>query len=144
LILREIYTIIFTYRSKATISMSSQNTMRMVRKSSDQPDETRSFDKGKIQITNVGETAIGRATFEPGWKWSTSVKPLVKTDSCQVNHTMYVVSGKMHVRMDDGTEQEFGPGDTGIVPPGHDAWVVGNERFVGIDFTGAKIYAKKQ
>ena len=117
--------------------------MRMVKKNTSQPDETRQFDKGRIDVTNVGDTSIGRATMEPGWKWSTSVKPIVKTDSCQVNHTMYVISGRMHVKMDDGSEQEFGPGDTGIVPPGHDAWVVGNEPFVGIDFTGAKSYAKK-
>ena len=117
--------------------------MRMVKKNTNQPDETRRFDKGRIDITNVGDTSIGRATMEPGWKWSTSVKPIVKTESCQINHTMYVISGRMHVRMDDGSEQEFGPGDTGIVPPGHDAWVVGNEPFVGIDFTGAKSYAKK-
>ncbi|HJS67969.1 MAG TPA: cupin domain-containing protein [Nitrososphaera sp.] len=122
--------------------MSSQNTMRMVKKNTNQPDETRRFDKGRIDVTNVGDTSIGRAVMEPGWKWSTSVKPIVKTDSCQINHTMYVISGKMHVRMDDGSEQEFGPGDTGIVPPGHDAWVVGNETFVGVDFTGAKSYAK--
>ena len=125
-----------------TIAMSSQNTMKMVKKNTNQPDETRRFDKGRIDVTNVGDTSIGRAVMEPGWKWSTSVKPIVKTDSCQINHTMYVISGKMHVRMDDGSEQEFGPGDTGIVPPGHDAWVVGNETFVGVDFTGAKSYAK--
>jgi len=112
------------------------------KKSMTKPDETRKFDKGKMDITIVGETTIGRAILEPGWKWSTSVKPLVKTDSCQVSHTMYVISGKMKFKMDDGTEQEFGPGDAGIVPPGHDAWVVGNESFVGIDITGAKTYAK--
>ena len=123
--------------------MSTQNMIKMVKKSTNQPDETRNFEKGKIEITNIGNESIGRATMEPGWKWSTSVKPIVKTDSCKVNHTMYVISGRMHVRMDDGSEQEFGPGDTGIVPPGHDAWVVGNERFVGIDFTGAKTYASE-
>jgi uncharacterized cupin superfamily protein len=116
--------------------------MKMEKKSTNQPDETRSFDKGKIDVTNVGDVSIGKAIMEPGWKWSTSVKPIVKTDSCQVKHTMYVISGKMHVRMDDGSELEFGAGDTGIVPPGHDAWVVGSEPFVGIDFTGAKTYAK--
>ena len=123
--------------------MSSQSAMKMERKSTAQPDETRSFDKGKIDVTNVGDVSIGRAVMEPGWKWSTSVKPIVKTDSCQVKHTMYVISGKLHVRMDDGSELEFGPGDTGMVPPGHDAWVVGNEPFVGVDFTGAKSYAKQ-
>jgi len=123
--------------------MSSQNTMKMVRKSTSQPDETRKFEKGRIDVTNVGDVSIGKGTFEPGWKWSTHVKPIVGGNSCQVNHTMYVISGRIHVRMDDGTEQEFGPGDTGIAPPGHDAWVVGNENFVAVDFTGAKSYAKK-
>ncbi len=115
---------------------------QMQKKSMTAPDETRKFDKGRMDITVVGDTSIGRMMLEPGWKWSTSVKPIVKTDSCLVAHTMYVISGKMKVKMDDGTEQEFGPGDTGTVPPGHDAWVVGNESFVGIDFTGAKTYAK--
>ena len=125
--------------------MSSQNARKkMVRKSISQPDETRKFEKGRIEITNIGEeTVIGKGTFEPGWKWSTHVKPMVGGNSCQVNHTMYVLSGRMHIRMDDGTEQEFGPGDTGVIPPGHDAWVVGNENFVAVDFTGAKTYAKR-
>lgn len=114
----------------------------MQRKSLDSPDETRKFEHGKIDLASLGETTIGRAVFEPGWKWSTSVKPIVKTESCQQQHTMYMISGRMRVRMDSGKEQEFGPGDTGIVPPGHDAWVVGNERCVAIDFTGAKTYAK--
>jgi len=119
-----------------------QNTMNISRKSINQPDETRKFEKGKIDITNVGDTSIGIGTFEPGWKWSNHVKPLVGGNSCQIQHTMYVISGKMHVRMDDGSEQEFSAGDTGVVPPGHDAWVVGNEKFVAVDFTGAKNYAK--
>jgi mannose-6-phosphate isomerase-like protein (cupin superfamily) len=126
------------------MSVESGTTTKMVKKSSNQPDETRNFDKGKMEVTNIGTYSIGRATFEPGWKWSTSVKPIVKTDSCQVSHTMYVISGKMHVKMDDGTEAEFGPGDTGIVPPGHDAWVLGNEPCVAIDFTGAKTYAAQK
>ena len=112
------------------------------RKTMNKPDETRKFDKGKIDVTVVGDTSIGKAIFEPGWKWSTSVKPIVKTNSCQVAHTMYVISGKMKVKMDDGTETDYGPGDTGFVPPGHDAWTVGNEPCVAIDFTGAKNYAK--
>ena len=112
------------------------------KKNFDSADETRKFEHGKIDIANLGDTSIGKAVFEPGWKWSTSVKPIVKTESCQQKHTMYVISGKMRVKMDDGSEQEFGPGDTGIVPPGHDAWVVGNEQCVAVDFTGAKTYAK--
>jgi mannose-6-phosphate isomerase-like protein (cupin superfamily) len=119
-------------------------TAGMQRKSFDSPDETRKFENGKLDIANFGDAAtIGRAIFEPGWKWSTSVKPIVKTDSCQQHHTMYMISGRMRVRMDDGTEQEFGAGDAAVVPPGHDAWVIGNERCVAIDFTGAKTYAKQ-
>ena len=75
-------------------------------------------------------------------KWSESVKPVVNTESCQQMHTGYLISGRMRVRMDDGTEAEAGPGDSVIIPPGHDAWVVGNEPCIGIDFTGAKTYAK--
>jgi mannose-6-phosphate isomerase-like protein (cupin superfamily) len=105
------------------------------------PDEVRKFSKSKMEIANIGDTVIARLTGEPGWKWSKDVKPIVNTNSCQMTHTQYVISGRIRVRMDDGTEQEFGPGEAVYVPPGHDAWVVGNEPFVGIDFTGAKEYA---
>ena len=123
-------------------NLTSRIMAQIQKKSMSKPDETRKFDKGRIDVTVVGDTSIGKATFEPGWKWSTSVKPIVKTNSCEVAHTMYVISGKMKVKMDDGSEVEFGPGDTGIVPPGHDAWVIGNEPCVTIDVTGAKTYAK--
>ena len=106
------------------------------------PDETRTFEKGKIELANLGDVVIGRSTFEPGWSWEKCVKPLVKTNSCQAPHTMYVISGRIKVVMDDGTETETGPGDTAVVPPGHNAWVVGNEPRIAIDFTGAKDYAK--
>ena len=108
------------------------------------PDETRTFDKGKIELANFGDVVIGRATFEPGWSWEKCVKPLVNTNSCQAPHTQYMISGRLKVIMDDGTEEEFGPGDTAVVPPGHNAWVVGNEPVVAIDFTGLADYAKKQ
>jgi hypothetical protein len=108
------------------------------------PDETRTFEKGKIELANFGDVVIGRATFEPGWSWEKCVKPLVNTNSCQAPHTQYMISGRLKVIMDDGTEEEFGPGDTAVVPPGHNAWVVGNEPVVAIDFTGLADYAKKQ
>ena len=114
---------------------------QMVKKN--KPDETRKFDKGKIDIMKVGDISFGKAVFEPGWKWSSSVKPIVGGNSCQVNHTMHVISGKMHVKMDDGSEQEFVAGDTALVPPGHDAWVVGNEPCIALDVAGASNYAKK-
>jgi quercetin dioxygenase-like cupin family protein len=80
-------------------------------------------------------------TPEPGWKWSKDVKLIVNTNSCQMTHTGYGISGRLHAKMDDGTEREFGPGEVSYVPPGHDAWVVGNEPLVAIDFTGMKKYA---
>jgi hypothetical protein len=105
------------------------------------PDDVRKFTNGRIELANLGEATIGRMTLEPGWKWSKDVKPIVNTNSCQMAHTGYGISGRLHVKMDDGTEQEFGPGEVSYVPPGHDAWVVGNEPFVAIDFTGMKEYA---
>ena len=85
--------------------------------------------------------AIGLGTFEPGWRWSENVKPLASTDSCQVEHIGYVLQGRMALKMDDGKEHEFGPGDTFHMPPGHDAWIVGDEKCVLLDFGGLKGYA---
>ena len=111
-------------------------------KSFNTPDEVRVFAKGKVEVVNLGEATIGRATFEPGWRWSTCVKPLAKTNSCEVAHLHYQVSGTMIIRMDDGTELECKAGDVAIVPPGHDAWVVGNEPVIAVDFQGMREYAK--
>jgi hypothetical protein len=114
----------------------------MQSKSLNKPDEKRSFPKGKLELVTLGGITFGRGTFEPGWKWSDSVKPLVKTKSCEAPHTQYHVSGRLAVRMDDGTEAIFGPGDVSVLPPGHDAWVVGNEPVVVIDVTGMTQYGK--
>ncbi|HEX9289508.1 MAG TPA: cupin domain-containing protein, partial [Anaeromyxobacteraceae bacterium] len=95
------------------------------------PDETRPFQaKGRVDILKFGEGVVGRAVFEPGWKWSTHVKPIAGTESCQAAHSGYVLSGRMHIVMDDGTEADMGPGDYAVIPPGHDAWTVGNETCV--------------
>jgi hypothetical protein len=112
------------------------------RKSLDSADETRTFDKGKVDIATVGGKTVGRATFQPGWKWSECVKPIVNTDSCEAAHLGYIISGRMHVTMDDGTETEFTAGDVMSIPPGHDAWIVGNEELVALDFMGVDDYAK--
>jgi mannose-6-phosphate isomerase-like protein (cupin superfamily) len=116
-------------------------------KNFDSPDETRPFEgKGQASIVTVGGKEFGKAVFEPGWKWSNNVKPIAGTDSCQFHHFVYVVSGRMRVRMDDGTEGEVGPGDVASIPPGHDAEVVGDEACVTIDvgFQGADSdYAKR-
>lgn len=114
----------------------------MERKTLHSPDETRQFPKGKIELVTIGGVTFGKATFEPGWKWSESVKPIVKTSSCEAPHTQYHISGRLRVKMDNGTEIEFGPGDVGVIPSGHDAWVVGNEPAVMLDITGMKDYAK--
>lgn len=106
------------------------------------PDETRTFDKGKVELLKIGGVTVGRAVFEPGWKWSESVKPIVKTKSCEAPHFQYHVSGVLKVVMDDGTERELRPGDVSFLPSGHDAWVVGNEPVEVVDFQGLVDYAK--
>jgi quercetin dioxygenase-like cupin family protein len=108
---------------------------RFERKNLDQPDETRTFENGKAQVVTLGDFSASRLVFEPGWRWSENVKPIAGTDSCQVLHTGYHVSGRLHVRLDDGTEEEFGPGDAYVIPPGHDAWVVGDEPVVSVDMS---------
>jgi uncharacterized cupin superfamily protein len=115
-----------------------------IKKTFTDPDEIRAIKNGKVEVLNLGEVTAMRATFEPGWRWTDSVKPIAGTDTCQVAHMGYQVSGRMGVRMDDGTEFEFGPGDAGVIPSGHDAWVIGNESVVFIDFQGGVNYAKPQ
>src|SRR5262245_10114329 len=105
------------------------------------PDETRSLPKTTVEVVNFGEVSAMKTTFDPGWRWSEHVKPTAGSASCQVAHFGYVLSGRLHVVMDDGTEGEVGPGDVVVIPPGHDAWVVGDEPYVGLDFQGAKLYA---
>ncbi len=105
-------------------------------------DEVREFPKGKLELIKIGGATIGRGTFEPGWRWSTSVKPIAKTHSCEAPHFQYHVSGTLHVVMDDGTEFDLKPGDVSMLPSGHDAWTVGNEPAVVIDFQGMVDYAR--
>jgi hypothetical protein len=110
-------------------------------KSFNHPDEVRSFDRGKVDLVKIGGAAVGRALFQPGWRWSASVKPLARTPSCEAPHFQYHVSGILHVKMDDGTEIDCRPGDVSLLPMGHDAWVVGNEPVVVVDFQGMLDYA---
>ncbi len=104
-------------------------------KSFQTPDETRDFPNGRAEILGIGGGEVGRLVLEPGWRWSNDVKPIAGTDSCMVHHKGYGVSGRLHIVMDDGTEMEVGPGDAHDIPPGHDAWVVGEAPYVGIDFS---------
>ena len=113
-------------------------------KSFGKPEEILAFPKGRVELLKVGGATVGRATFEPGWKWSTSVQPIAQTKSCEAAHFQYHVSGVLMVRMDDGTELECKPGDVSLLPSGHDAWVVGSEPAVIVDFQGMIDYAKAQ
>jgi hypothetical protein len=119
--------------------MSTSVLKEMQKKSlNSSPDEIVTFEKGKVDIAKVGDVTIGRGYFEPGWSWEKSIKPIAKTDSCQLPHTHYVISGRLKVALDDGTEEEFGSGDVAYVPPGHNSWVAGNEPLVIIDIGGFK------
>lgn len=114
-------------------------------KNFDSPDETRPFEgKGHADVLQLGGRTVGKGVFEPGWRWSNNVKPIAKTDSCQVSHLGYVVSGRMRIYMDDGSEAEIGPGDVFAAPPGHDAEVVGDEPCVALDFGEFGDYAKRK
>ena len=113
-------------------------------KSFDSPDEVRPFEgKGEAKVVQVAGQTIGRGTFEPGWRWSSNIKPIAGTDSCQVSHLGYVLSGRMEVTMDDGSTAEVGPGDVFAIPPGHDAVVIGEEACEMVDFGEFGDYAKR-
>lgn len=111
------------------------------RKGFAQPDQARIFNNGKIDVVNLGEVAVGRFVFQPGWKWSKDVAPIMGTRSCQLRHLGYTISGSLHVRMEDGAELVIRPGDAYEIPPGHDAWVVGDEPWDSVEFTSARMFA---
>lgn len=107
-----------------------------------QPDETRTPNRMLVEVVRLGAVTTARITFQPGWRWSESVKPVVGTDSCQVRHVGTIVSGRLHVIHDDGSEVEAGPGGVYVIEPGHDAWAVGTEAVVAYEFESAEAYAK--
>jgi hypothetical protein len=111
-------------------------------KSFEKADEVRKFPNGQAEILNIDGADLGRLVLQPGWRWSNDVKPIAGTPSCEAPHFQYHVSGRLAVRMDDGTEFIAGPGDVTSLPKGHDAWVVGNEPVVVVDWYGASNYAK--
>ena len=115
----------------------------LIIKKFDQPDEVTNFVKGKFEIINLGGITIGRATYEPGWKWSKHVNPLANTNYCEVEHAGMVISGTATAAFEDGTVTELCPGDLFYIPPDpHDSWVVGNEPYVSLHFLGADKYTK--
>jgi hypothetical protein len=115
---------------------------KMQSKDLSKPDEVRTFDKGTVELVTLGGVTFGRATLQPGWKWSTSLKERMKTKSCEAPHLQYHVAGRLAVLMDDGSQAEYGPGQVSLLPPGHDAWVVGNEPVVVVDISGMVEFAK--
>jgi len=115
---------------------------RLERKSFTNPDATRAPDKTIVELLALGGTEIGRYTFEPGWKWSECIKPVVGTESCRTEHLGYCIAGTLHCALDDGTELDIAAGDAYFIPAGHDGWVVGDEPAVLIEFNGASGYAR--
>ena len=113
----------------------------VVLKRFDQPDEVRRFPKGAFELVRIGDVVIGRATYEPGWKWSQHVGAAAGVSSCMVEHVGLVISGRAAVKMDDGEERIMEPGDLFYVPPGHDSWVVGNEPYISLHVMGSENYA---
>ncbi len=112
-------------------------------RSFEKADEVREFPNGRAEILNVGDAEVGRLVLEPGWRWSNDVKPIAGTDSCHAPHFQYHIAGQLAVLMDDGTEFIAGPGDITSLPSGHDAWVVGDEPVIVVDWFGASNYAKQ-
>lgn len=120
----------------------SSNPKIQVKDLNSSPDEVLNFEKEKIEIVKVGDLTVARVTLQPGWSWEKHVKPRVNTNSCEIPHSSYIISGRVKTVMDDGTEVESGPGSVGVVQPGHNTWVVGDEPAVIIDFSGVKEYVK--
>lgn len=118
------------------------SVMKFETKSHSSPDEVRTPAKTRVEIVRLSGYTLGRFNFEPGWRWSECVKPVVKTETCQLSHVGYVVSGRMTVRLNDGTQKTVGAGESYAIPAGHDAWVEGNERFVAIEVMSGEGYAK--
>jgi class 3 adenylate cyclase len=117
---------------------------RLQRKRFSSPDDVRSIPNGRIDVVELDDRVVGRMTYEPGWRWSTDIKPIAGTESCEFHHVGVTLSGRLRVQMPDGTELEVGPGDVFEFPPGHDAWVVGDEPWVSVDFEAMRAYARAE
>jgi quercetin dioxygenase-like cupin family protein len=123
--------------------MATQTVSKLDARSHDNPDETRTPDKTKVEVVNLGDISIGRFTFQPGWEWSECVKPVAGTDHCQANHIGHAISGELEVWTVDGDRKRIRGGDSYTIPAGHDAKVVGDQPFVSVEFSSAATYAKK-
>src|SRR5438094_10433014 len=115
---------------------------RLQRRRFTEPDDVRMIPHGRVDVVELDDRVVGQMTYEPGWRWSVDVKPIAATESCQFHHVGVTLSGRLRVQMRDGIELELGPGDVFEIPPGHDAWVVGDDPWVSVDFAGARAYAR--
>jgi mannose-6-phosphate isomerase-like protein (cupin superfamily) len=126
--------------------MREQQMAEMVEKSEvknfQKPDEVREYPKGRLELVRIGGTIVGRARLEPGWQWTESLQPTMKTESCEAAHFQYVLSGTVRIRMDDGTEFDCRAGDVCLIAPGHKARVIGDEPVELVDFQGMSLYAE--
>ncbi len=118
--------------------------MDVILKRFEQPDEIRTFPKGRFEIIHIAEMTLGRATYEPGWRWSEHVGRAEGSASCKVEHVGIVISGRATAAMENGTVFEMKPGDVFYIPPGHDSWVIGEEPYVSIHLVGAADYAQQK
>lgn len=118
--------------------------MRLQRRRFSEPSAVRTIPRGRIEVVELDDTVVGKMTYEPGWRWSVDVQPIAATESCQYHHLGVTLAGRLRAQMVDGTELEVGPGDVFEIPPGHDAWVVGDEPWVSIDFEAMRTYGKQQ
>ncbi len=118
--------------------------MRLQRRRFSDSHDVRAIPRGRIDVVELDDTVVGRMTYEPGWRWSADVQPIAGTDTCQYHHVGVVLSGRLRVEMPDGTELEIGPGDVFEIPPGHDAWVVGDEPWVSVDFEAMRTFGKRR
>jgi class 3 adenylate cyclase len=118
--------------------------MRLQRQRFSQPTDVRTLPRGRIDVVELDDTVVGRMTYEPGWRWSVDIRPIAGTETCQYHHLGVTLSGRLRVQMPDGTELEIAPGDVFEIPPGHDAWVVGEEPWVSVDFEAMRTYGKER
>jgi class 3 adenylate cyclase len=116
--------------------------VRLLRKHLDAPDEVRSFTHGRVEIFEIGDNIVGRTVYEPGWRWSVDVRPIAGTDLCMYHHLGYCLVGVLHVVLEDGTSLEIGPEEAFEIPPGHDAWVIGDDPWITVDFAGMRSFAR--
>jgi len=120
-------------------------TLKIVKKNLGSPDVIRDCGHGTLELASLEDTTLGRVTLKPGWKWSEHIRPMANTEYCEVPHIQYVISGRLMIAMEDGTKMELVPGDFAVIAPGHDAWVLGDEPFVAVDFSPAmKEYAREE